>query len=98
MKYLLGRSAENLMAVIYAFSMAYDPQIIETLCRISWKVSPGHGNTSVRCKLASVLSNCVIVSASQLVILVGSRESDLESDAAGQGCTHDDAKYQRQQH
>jgi len=25
MKYLLGRSAENLMAVIYAFSMAYGP-------------------------------------------------------------------------
>lgn len=55
MKYLLGRSAENLMAVIYAFSMAYDPQIIKMLCRTSWKVSPGQGNTSVRCRLASAL-------------------------------------------
>lgn len=49
-------------------------------------------------KLGSALSNCVIVSASQLVILVGSRESGLGPDAAGQGCTHDDTKYQRQQH
>lgn len=64
MKYLLVRSAENLMAVIYAFSMAYGPQVIETFCRISWKVALGHGNTPVCYKLGSALSNCVIVSAS----------------------------------
>lgn len=61
-------------------------------------VSLGHGKMIVCYKLGSALSNCVIVSASQLVILVGSRESGLGSDAVGQGCTHDDTKYQRQQH
>ena len=61
-------------------------------------VSLGHGKTPVCYKLGSALSDCVIACASQLVILVGSHESGLEPDAAGQGCTHDDAKYQRQRH